>query len=303
MSAEKFAEVAATADIYLNISGACFIPDELGKNCIKVFLDTDPGYNQIMLSERFAWSENIDRWCKLVADHDRHLTYAENIWAKDSPMPRLNFKWKPTRCVVTLPSWSDIRQTPISPSAPMSTVFSWDWFKGIVKFNNIEYGTKLPEFQKFRDLPRRVKIPLALAIGGHKAPWAQLATEGWQIIDAHKTTLTPNTYQKLIADSAGEWSIAKNIYVALRTGWFSCRTACYLAAGRPAVVQETAWSKFIPSGKGVIAFETMEQAIAGLESIAADPAAHRLAAYEIAREYLAPDRVLPQMIDAIYDAD
>jgi hypothetical protein len=143
-------------------------------------------------------------------------------------------------------------------------------------------------------------MPLALAIGGFKAPVGQLQRDNWRIIDAHTATLTPASYQHLIQTSAGEWSVAKNVYVALRTGWFSCRTACYLAAGRPAVVQDTAWSKFIPSGKGVIGFETMDEAIAGLSAIAADPAAHRAAAYEIAREYLAPDRVLPGMIESIY---
>jgi hypothetical protein len=107
---------------------------------------------------------------------------------------------------------------------------------------------------------------------------------------------------RFIADSAGEWSIAKNVYVDTNSGWFSCRTACYLAAGRPAVVQETTWSRFVPSGRGVIAFETMEQCVAALEDVAAHPQEHRTAAYEIAREYLAPDRVMPPMLDEIFAA-
>jgi hypothetical protein len=105
---------------------------------------------------------------------------------------------------------------------------------------------------------------------------------------------------KFIGDSFGEWSVAKNVYVDTRSGWFSCRTACYLAAGRPAVVQDTGWSRFVPSGDGVIAFSTMEEAIDGLKRVTADPDRHRTAAYEIAREYLAPDRVLPPMIEAIF---
>jgi len=300
MDAAAFSEISRTADIYLNVSGACMFPDDLSPKCLKVFLDTDPGYNQIMLKERFAWSENVDRWCKQVADHDRHLTYAENIWAEDSLMPRLNFKWNPTRCVVSLKSWESVKNSPIPANAPMSTVMTWDWFRGKLIYNGVEYGSKGVEFEKFHDLPPRVKMPLALAIGGFKAPVGQLQRDNWRIIDAHTATLTPASYQHLIQTSAGEWSVAKNVYVALRTGWFSCRTACYLATGRPAVVQDTAWSKFIPSGKGVIGFETMDEAIAGLSAIAADPAAHRAAAYEIAREYLAPDRVLPGMIESIY---
>ena len=113
-------------------------------------------------------------------------------------------------------------------------------------------------------------------------------------------TDTPANYLDFIAKSAGEWSIAKNVYVATNSGWFSCRTACYLAAGRPAVVQETGWSRFVPSGRGIIAFSTMNEAIDALERVASDLAKWRSDAYDIAREYVAPDRVLPPMIDAIF---
>jgi len=154
-----------------------------------------------------------------------------------------------------------------------------------------------------RQIPRSAparQCPLALAINGLKAPYPKIKSDGWQILDANDITLTPAKYQALIAASAGEWSVAKNVYVATRSGWFSCRTACYLAAGRPAVVQDTAWSKFIPSGTGLLAFNTMDEAIAALKSVASDPLRHRQAAYDIAREYLAPDRVLPAMIESIY---
>jgi hypothetical protein len=300
MSREEFTEVEKTADIFLNVSGASFFPDNLSPGCIKVFMDTDPGYNQIMLSEKFAWSENVERWCKMVADHDRHLTYAENINNPDCVIPRLDFDWRTTRCVVTLPSWSQIRAKTPLPTSQITTVMTWDWFQGRLVYKGIEYSNKATEFEKFHDLPRHLDLPLALAVGGVKTPHEQLLRDGWQLIDAHATTMTPRSYQKLIEDSAAEWSIAKNVYVATRSGWFSCRTACYLAAGRPAVVQDTGWSKFVPSGRGVITFSTMAQAVDGLRAITSDPAGHRIAAYEIAREYLAPDRVLPQMIDAIY---
>jgi hypothetical protein len=300
MSREAFAEVAQSADIFLNVSGACFIPEELGSNCIKVFLDTDPGYNQIMLSERFAWSQNVERWCKSVADHDRHLTYAENIYGEDCLVPRMDFDWRPTRCVVTLPHWQSVRDAPVPPQAPMTTIMTWDWFRGPLTYRGVEYFTKAREFEQFMDLPSRTKSPLLVALNGVKAPLKKVESFGWKIKDAHAVTLTPANYQKFIAESAGEWSVAKNVYAAMRTGWFSCRTACYLAGGRPAVVEETGWTKFIPSGTGVIAFTTLDETLAGLEAVAADPIGHRAAAYEIARQYLAPDRVLPEMIDSIY---
>ena len=163
----------------------------------------------------------------------------------------------------------------------------------------ISFRLSVEEYEKFRDLPIRTETPLLLAVGGEKGPWEMLASDGWRAISAHGATLTPASYQQFIKDSAGEWSVAKNVYVATRSGWFSCRTACYLAAGRPCVVEETGWSKFIPSGNGLFAFSTMAETIDALNSIAADPVRHRAAAYEIAREYFAPDKVLPAMIDAI----
>jgi hypothetical protein len=145
-------------------------------------------------------------------------------------------------------------------------------------------------------------VPVVLAIGGDKVPLDPIRKDGWKLIDAQKATITTEGYMQFLADSAGEWSIAKNVYVDTNSGWFSCRTACYLAAGRPAVVQETGWSKFVPSGNGVIAFRTIEESVAALKAMWVDPLPHRAAAYDIAREYLAPDKVLPSMLEAIFSA-
>lgn len=300
MTREAFDEVSRTADVFLNVSGACFFPDELNPKAIKVFMDTDPGYNQIVMHEKPAWSENVQRWCDQVLSHDRHLTYAENIYGDDCIIPRMGIDWQPTRCIATLPEWEAVRNAPPPAEAAFTTVMSWSYFKGPLVYRGVSYDQKAAEFAKFHDLPRRTSVPLALAIGGHKAPSDQMKQNGWRLINALDASLTVDNYVQFIADSAGEWSIAKNVFVGTRSGWFSCRTACYLAAGRPAVVQDTAWSKFIPSGEGVIAFSTMEEAIDGLNRVAAEPVRHRRAAYEIAREYLAPDKVLPPMIEAIF---
>ncbi len=300
MSVERFDEIARSADIYLNVSGACFFPDSLSPRCVKVFLDTDPGYNQIMLQERHAWSANIDRWCDQVRSHDRHLTYAENIYGDDCLVPRMGFDWRPTRCVATLAEWAAIKDAPPADSSPFTTIMTWDYFKGALTCDGVEYRTKVYEFERFAEIPRNTDAPLQVAIGGHKTPVEELKAAGWELADAHSSTLTPQSYQRFIAESLGEWSVAKNVYVAMHTGWFSCRTACYLAAGRPAVVQNTAWTRFLPSDAGLLAFDTMEQAVDGLNRVRTDYARHRDKAYAVAREFLAPDRVLPPMIDAIF---
>ena len=300
MSNEAFAEVARTADVYLNVSGVCFFPEDLSPRCKKVFIDTDPGYNQVMIRDRPDWSENIDRWVDQVLEHDVHLTYAENMFQPDCLVPRVGIDWKPTRCVATLPSWASVRQTPIAPDAPFSTVMTWRYFDGPIMNDGIEYHGKSPEHEKFRDMPKCVDHPLLLAVAGNKYDPEAIKADGWRFEPAGPASLTPERYMDFIARSCGEWSVAKNVYVGLRTGWFSCRTACYLAAGRPAVVQDTGWSRTLPTGEGLFAFETKQQAIDGINQILADPARHRAAAYDVAREYLAPDKTMPQMIESIY---
>ncbi len=300
MTAEAFAEVARTADVFLNVSGTCFIPHDLNPRCLKVFLDTDPGYNQIMLHERPEWAEKVDEWCAMVDAHDRHLTYAENIYADDCVVPRMDFDWIPTRCIATLPQWESVRATPPPAAAPFTTVMSWDYFKGPIVYAGKGYFNKVPEYDRFQSLPQRVSAPMALAINSYKFVPDEVSGQGWQLLDATVKTATPESYRQFIADSFGEWSIAKQIYVATRTGWFSCRTACYLAGGRPAVVQDTAWSRYVPSGDGLFAFWTMDEAIDAVNRVAADPHRHRRAAYDVAREYLAPDRVLTPMLEAIF---
>lgn len=306
MSAEAFDDVARSADVLLNVSGASMIPDSLNPRAVKVFMDTDPGYNQIVMATRPSWSENVDRWIGTVRAHDRHLTYAENIWADDCLLPRCDIDWRPTRCVATLSPWNLVRDRLPGLRTPGShgftTVMSWNYFKGPLAYNGAEYGGKAPEFEKFIDLPRRVDLPLTVAVSGHKQPADLIESHGWRRTDAKAASLTPQAYIDFIRDSTGEWSIAKNCFVGPRTGWFSCRTACYLAAGRPAVVQDTAWSKYVPPGDGLIPFTTMQEAIDGLQAVAADPKKHAAAAYEIAREYIAPDRVLPPMLETIFSA-
>jgi hypothetical protein len=302
MPAEAFDRVARNADVFLNISGASMFPNQLNPRCIKVFVDTDPGYNQIVMATQPAWSENVDRWIAQVRAHDRHLTYAENIYADDCLLPRLDIDWRPTRCVVTLDPWRQYRDRPPGAAAAFTTVMSWTYFKGPLVYEGVEYGAKGPEFQKFMSLPRRVDAPLSVAVAGFTQPAEEIDNNGWRRIEAAPASRTPAQYLQFIADSLGEWSIAKNCYVAPRTGWFSCRTACYLAAGRPAVVQDTGWSRFLPSGRGLLAFSTMDEAVESLRRVATDLPAHRAAAYDVAREYLAPDRVLPPMIQAIFAA-
>ena len=145
-------------------------------------------------------------------------------------------------------------------------------------------------------------VPVTVALGGKNPPAGDLARQGWNVVDAPSATLTPEIYRDFIAQSRGEISTAKNVYVALRTGWFSCRTACYLAAGRPAAVQDTGFSKILPVGNGLLAFETAEQARAAIETVEAGYMRHTVAARDFAAEYLDSGKVLSRLLSDIFSA-
>jgi hypothetical protein len=302
LTREAFDDVAKTCDIYLNISGVCILPSNLSGHCRKVFVDTDPGYNQFRLQDMLdTEGPKAERYVEVAKQHHVHLTYAQNIHKKDCILPLAGLNWITTRPTVTLPHWRFAINTPLPLDAAYTTVMTLDLSKKSkpLQYRGVDYGDKRAEFERFVALPRRVPdSTLLLAIDSPEG-LKPILENGWKVMDACHAALTSGAYRDFIASSAGEWSIAKNIYVASKSGWFSCRTCCYLAAGRPAVVQDTTWSRYIPSGDGLIAFDTLEQAAAGLESLRRDPYRHRVAAYDLAREYLAPDRVVAPMLEHI----
>jgi hypothetical protein len=302
MDRAAFETVARSADLLLNVSGASMFPEHLSPRCVKVFLDTDPGYNQIMLSERFAWSENVERWCASVAAHDQHCTYAENIHHADCLIPRLGFAWKTTRMPVVLPLWQPIAHPPPPVGAPWTTVMTWNAFKGKLVYQGVEYTSKGSEFEKLLALPQHVNVPVKVAVGGVQAPLQRLAQAGWQVLDGPSMSITPAQYQEFIAESRGELSPAKHVYVALRSGWFSCRSACYLAAGRPVVVQDTGFAAALPVGEGILAFSTLPEAIAAIQEVEGNYVRHAQAASAIASEYFDADKVLTALIEAVFSS-
>jgi len=296
MSRRAFDEAARSADLFINVSGASFFPETLSPHCLKLFVDTDPGYNQIVLSECPAWSENVERWRAGVLAHDRHFTYAENIGAADCGMPTAGLRWLRTRMPVVLDLWDRV-PSPTSPKGAWSTVMTWNVFRGKLEYRGVEYHGKAIEFEKIIGLPQRLQLPFRVALGGTEAPLAQLLAHGWMAEEGPAVTLTPQAYQGYIAASRGEISVAKNVYVALRTGWFSCRSACYLAAARPVVVQDTGFTRAIPTGKGLHAFGNAEEAAEALCAVERDYEREARAAREVAHANFDSRRVLAGLID------
>jgi hypothetical protein len=169
-------------------------------------------------------------------------------------------------------------------------------------YKGVEYGSKGAEFEKLMNLPAMVNMPVKVAMGGINAPMERLSQAGWQVADGPKVTVTPAMYMGFIASSRGEISVAKQVYVELRTGWFSCRSAGYLASGRPVVVQNTGFTPIIESGEGIIAFNTAEEAALGLMEVEREYDRHARAALEMARRYFDSSKVLQKLIDDVYSA-
>ena len=302
MTRAAFDEFARSADLFLNVSGGSFFPDTLSPNCLKVFLDSDPGYNQIILSERPSWSENVERWCAGVHAHDRHFTYAENFGNPDCTMPAAGIAWRKTRMPVVPELWP-ARPEAVGPASPWSTVMTWNVFKGKLEYRGAEYRGKAGEFAKIAGLPRRLGGEFRVAVGGTEAPLAKLTAQGWTVEDGPTATLTPADYQDYLAASRGEVSVAKQVYVALRTGWFSTRSACYLAASRPVVVQDTGFSNLLPTGRGVHAFSTEDEAAAAIAAVAADYEREMQAARDIALAHFDARQVLSRLIEDAFASD
>lgn len=294
LSAEAMADVVGGADLFLNVSGGTLLRDEYLRSRRKVLVDTDPGWNHFRNYPR--WDANPG-WYGTHGwrAHDHFFTYAELIGRPGCVLPSLGIAWHPTRPPVVLDRWA-----PEPPGARWTTVMTWANFRETIQHEGVTYGTKEMEFGRIEELPRRAPgARFEVAVGGTGPPverWRQL---GWAVEDAQRVSRTADDYRAYIQRSRAEFSVAKNVYVATRSGWFSCRSICYLAAGRPVVLQDTGFSELIPSGEGLLAFADLDGALRAVEAVERDYAGHQQAARELARTHFSSDRVLAEMLHRV----
>lgn len=294
ISTGRLDQIVASADLFLNVSGGTLLRDEYMKNRCKVLIDSDPGWNHFVNYPK--WDANPG-WLGShgYRAHDHFFTYAERIGQPGCNLPDLGIHWRPTRPPVVMDCWHS-RQ----PETAWTTVLTWNNFRKPVEYQGKLYGTKEMEFPKVEGLPARVPhAAFELAVGGGGPPidrWRQL---GWQVIGSHAVSKTLDEYREYIEHSRGEFSVAKNLYTATRSGWFSCRSVCYLAAGRPVVVQDTGFSEFLPTGRGLFAFSTLDEAVQAISTIESNYSIHQAAAREVATECFRSELVLGQMLKQI----
>lgn len=294
MSDSRRRRVVDTADLLINVSGTLQHPDEYRSVPRLAYIDSDPVFTQINLLNGDP-EDNIYR--RGLEAHDVLFSFGECL---PGTLPSTGYEWRPTRQPVVLSEWTH----EMPHREKYTTVMNWTSYEG-VEFRGQTYGQKNSELMRFIDLPERVApVTLELAVNEGKTehpPREMMRSNGWSVVDPDEVCPDMDSYREYIQTSKGEWSIAKNGYVRGQTGWFSCRSACYLAAGRPVIVQDTGFRPVIPVGDGVLAFSTVEEAVEAVREVESDYGRHSSAARDIANSYFAADHVLSMLIERAFE--
>lgn len=288
LSRERLAELYRDADALFNVCGATQLTEEHLRCPIRVYVETDPVFEQIRVAEG-------DRQAILaLGDHTHHFTYGENMGQPDSPIPLEKFAWRPTRPPVIPDLWS----TPVDPAAErFTTIATWKNAGKDIHFRGETYlWSKHLNFLRVIDLPGRTRQALEMALEVEDPAMRDLLIRnGWGLREAFQVSRDLTSYQRYIQQSRGEFTVSKDLVARTRSGWFSDRSVCYLAAGKPVVTQDTGFGKYIPAGVGLLAFESLGEAVAAIDEVNRDYDRHSREARRIALEYFGADQVLGQL--------
>lgn len=277
------------ADALINLCGATRLREEHLACPTRIMVDTDPVYEQI----KYAMADRASR--AYLDAHSHFFTYGENLGSEDCPVPLCGVPWRPTRPPVDPRLWPGSHDTP----SCFTTIGTWENHGKNIEYDNKRYAwSKHVNFLRYLDLPRRrpdVCFRMAI-LPPDEGVRSGMATGGWGLVDPRPVSASMESYHDFITHSRAEFTVAKDIYVQSNSGWFSDRSVCYLAAGRPVVTMRTGFGKFYPVGRGLFEYSNHDEALAGVDAITADYARQSCAARELAREYFAPDRVLRPLL-------
>lgn len=284
----SLAEVEALAhevDLLVNFSGRLNLESILLAVRRRMYVDMDPGFTQIW-QEQYGVDMNM-------RGHDVYVTVGLNLGKPDCPLPTCGIRWERSLPPVIIGEW----QTQRAAGKAYSTVADWRGV-GPVEWQGVWYGQKADEFRRIIDLPSRVSAPLELCLSIHPDERDRVDLErcGWQIVSPKVHAANSDVYRDYIFGSRGEFTAVKHGYAAGRTGWFSDRSACYLAAGRPVIMQDTGLSACLPTGSGLITFTDIDSAAAAIYHVQSDYSRHAAAAVSFAREFLDSDVVLDKLL-------
>jgi len=281
---ERFAR---GADLLLNLSGAVDDPDLVAPINVRAYVDLDPGFTQL-----WTEAEGIDHG---LERHNRFITIGQDIGAPDSPIPTGSRSWITTLQPIVLEHW------PIGggePEPALSMVGHWRGY-GSIEYRGTRYGQRAHSLRALVGLPSRLPVPVVAALAidpGETKDVAALRRHGWRLVDPDAVAGTPGRYRRFVGGSWAELGIAKSGYVAAACGWFSDRSVCFLASGRPVVAQDTGFAAHLPTGRGLMSFHDTDGALAAVEEVRGDYPEHRRAAREIAEQLFDSDRVLTRLL-------
>jgi hypothetical protein len=282
------------ADALINLHGITELRDAYLKVPVRVYLETDPVAPQI------AIAKGERRTIDLLDAHTHHFTFAENLGAADCGVPNVRFRYVPTRQPIVLDWWTPTGGRTEPPVNRFTTIANWRQTGRDIEWNGKTLTwSKDVQFRKFLDLPHRSGQPFEIALSGDADARQLLVCHGWTVSDAVALSIESLRYRDYIRGSRGEFTVAKEQVTRLRSGWFSDRSACYLAAGKPVITQDTAFGNVLPTGHGLFAFQTMEEVLAALDQINARYDEHSRAAREIAEEYFAAERVVGRLLKEV----
>ena len=289
MEEKQILQLYLEADAFLNVTGAQEIREEHMACSRRIYVESDPVVSQIKVAQ------GDEKTIAALAAHDLHFSFGGNFGSPDCRVPLQRFKWQPTCQPIVLDLWDN--PNPARNGTAFNTIATWqNKGRDIVYEGETYYWSKDREFAKFLDLPRRRAVPFELGVGVDEPTRQMLAEHGWRVSDPVHVSRDLERYRRYIQESRGEFTVAKDQNVRLRSGWFSDRSVCYLAAGRPVINQETGFSNYLPTGKGLFAFETMDDILAAVDEIEGDYAGNCRAAREIAAEHFSAEKVLGSLM-------
>jgi hypothetical protein len=286
-------EVAAQADVLFNLSGHLKVASLLSGPRARVYIDLDPGFTQ-------AWHADESLEFRLEG-HDRYVTVGLNVGMAEWPIPTCGIEWLTTLPPVVLEEWP--RRPAPSGRLRFTTVARWRSPYGGLRIGNRDIGLKHQQMRRMIELPQRVDgatFEIALDIDPEDSEDLEdLRDHGWKVVDPRHVAATPQAFRDYLGNSGAEFSVAQGVYVETSSGWFSDRTAAYLACGRPALVQDTGLGKNLQERRGLLAFATVEHAVSSAEEIAGDYAAYTVAARAFAERNLDSAQVLGRLLERI----
>lgn len=271
----------------LNVTGAQDLRDEHMRAPRRIYVESDPVKSQILVAQGDA------AMTRILAAHDTLFTFGENLGRPDCGVPVERFTWLPTRQPVVLDLWP----SEDGDGTAYTTIATWTNRNDVVYRGETYHWSKDREFEKVLDVPQRRPVPFELATQVSAATAARLNAHGWWLRDAFAVSRDIASYRAFVTGSRAEFTVAKDQNVRLRSGWFSDRSACYLAAGRPVITQNTGFGSVLPTGKGLFAFSDLGDVLAAVDAIESDYEGHRRAAREIAAEYFEAARVVGALLE------